>query len=295
MLKILNKKSLSSGKFEHDRVIDSTTSQEKLKEVLILPDINEPKKRRKSRRNRSNSASSKQNNVADSQEITLKRESFKSKSLRDLNTDSLKSVDSKVSKNMLRNRNAIRLYDAIPAESMPPLHITNQDEVKRNFLELNLPPVLKFKADNLSVQNILTRHNKPSFHYFFRAKNILDFVKSKFHKGFVDEYFEANFGERIKSKECVDIIDEYLKLNNISGDVTINFAPGLTCSGRIISYNMNKKKPDKRKYAIWINDGDDNQFLRKKGIISLLDHELGTHYYRSFNDGWVSDQYQFQY
>ena len=37
--------------------------------------------------------------------------------------------------------------------------------------------------------------------------------------------------------------------------------------------------------AIWINDGDENQFLRKQGIISLCDHEIGTHYYRAFNDG----------
>jgi hypothetical protein len=25
--------------------------------------------------------------------------------------------------------------------------------------------------------------------------------------------------------------------------------------------------------------------LRKQGIISLCDHEIGTHYYRAFNDG----------
>ena len=69
---------------------------------------------------------------------------------------------------------------------------------------------------------------------------------------FVD--FEANFGPRLMSKQCVDIIAKYLTDNKISGDISINFAPGLTCSGRIISYNKTKNNPESRKFAVWIND-----------------------------------------
>jgi hypothetical protein len=56
------------------------------------------------------------------------------------------------------------------------------------------------------------------------------------------------------SKQCVDIIAKYLTDNKISGDISINFAPGLTCSGRIISYNKTKNNPESRKFAVWIND-----------------------------------------
>ena len=48
---------------------------------------------------------------------------------------------------------------------------------------------------------------------------------------------------------------------------------------------QNKNDPSTRKFSVWINDGEENQFLRKDGIISLCDHEIGTHYFRSYNDG----------
>lgn len=58
-------------------------------------------------------------------------------------------------KTYIKNRNAINIYDSMPHEFMPPLFITNQNEVKKKFLESNVPPVLKFKGDNRSIKNIL--------------------------------------------------------------------------------------------------------------------------------------------
>lgn len=58
-------------------------------------------------------------------------------------------------KTYIKNRNAINIYGAMPDEFMPPLFITNQNEVRRKFLESNVPPVLKFKADQRSIKNIL--------------------------------------------------------------------------------------------------------------------------------------------
>lgn len=202
---------------------------------------------------------------------------FKSKSTRNFK-------NGKVVRSYMKNRNTIRLYDSVPHESMPPLHITNQEEAKKKFLESKIPPVLKFKADRFEVQNILKNYSKPNYQHFFKAKYILDMVKSKYPAG-VYSYYEANFGKKITSKDCVDIVGRYLADNKISGDLTINFAPGLTCAGRITSHGLQKNKPETRKFVVWINDGVENQFLRKEGIICLLDHEIGTHYYRAFNEG----------
>lgn len=186
-------------------------------------------------------------------------------------------------KTVIKNKNAINIYDRMPNEHMPPLYIINQEEVKRKFLESNVPPVLKFKGDKRAVNNILTNYNKPTYKHFFKAKHILDEVKGKFKD--LGSYYQANFGKKIKSDECVELVGKYLTENRISGEITINFAPGLTCSGRIISYNNQKNKPEGRKFLVWINDDPENQFLRKKGIVTLCDHEIGTHYYRAYNDG----------
>jgi hypothetical protein len=65
---------------------------------------------------------------------------FKSRSSRNLlnernNPNSLKTY--------IKNRNAINIYDTMPNEHMPPLFIINQNEVKKKFLESNVPPYLK--------------------------------------------------------------------------------------------------------------------------------------------------------
>ncbi|CAF0909439.1 unnamed protein product [Brachionus calyciflorus] len=212
---------------------------------------------------------------------------FKSKSSRQLD-------DVHLIKTFVKNQNQIRLYNSVPHQHMPPLHITNQDEVKEKFFNQKIPPILKFKADEQVLKNIVNKHSKTSYEHFFLAKNILDTVKSKYPN--LVAYYEANFGERINSIQCVDLVGKYLYENKIAGDLSISFAPGLTCSGRITSYMQNKNDPSTRKFSIWINDGEENQFLRKDGIICLCDHEIGTHYYRSFNDGlqtWFNDRKKF--
>ncbi len=62
-------------------------------------------------------------------------------------------------------------------------HITNQDEVKKNFLEEKIPPVLKFKANNIFIQGLLSHNSKAKYDHFFKAKHILDTIKKKFPKG----------------------------------------------------------------------------------------------------------------
>lgn len=86
----------------------------------------------------------------------------------------------------------------------------------------------------------------------------------------------------------INLVGKYLKENDIDGEIEINFAPGLACSGRINHYGMENNDPSTRKFVVWINNDKGNHFLREDGIVCLCDHEIGTHYYRSFNDGYLS-------
>jgi hypothetical protein len=183
-----------------------------------------------------------------------------------------------------KNRNTVRIYETVPKQFQQPLHITNQAEAKQKFLESNIPPVLKFKGNERVIQNIMDRHSKPSFKHFFIARNILELIKFKFGTN-TNKYYEENFGKRIDSKQCISYVGKYLEENNISGEISINFAPGLTCSGMLVSHQLSKTRPEARKFVVWINGGTENQFLREAGIVCLCDHEIGTHYYRAFNEG----------
>ncbi len=196
-------------------------------------------------------------------------------------------------KQYVKNNNQIKIYDQVPRHLMPPLHITNQDEARKSFLEEKIPPVLKFKANEIYIAGLMSNKNKASYEHFFKAKNILDSIKKKFPKG-VYSYYEAKFGRRLKnSNECVELVGNYLSENRVDGELSINFAPGLTCAGRIYHHSMQNNRPETRKFVVWISNDIDNQFLREKGLICLCDHEIGTHFYRSYNDGlqaWFADR-----
>ena len=38
------------------------------------------------------------------------------------------------------------------------------------------------------------------------------------------------------------------------------------------------KRPEDRKYSMWIKDAKDNNFIREYGMRCLADHEIGTHF-----------------
>lgn len=134
-----------------------------------------------------------------------------------------------------RNRNTLRIFENTPHSGMAPLHIINQEDVKRKFFELNIPPVLKFNGSEKAIQAILTKHNKPNFKHFFLAKNILDHVRDKYGTN-INRYFEENFGKRVTSKQCINLVGNYLSDNKIGGEITINF-------GKKLSFKI-KEKPN---------------------------------------------------
>lgn len=51
-------------------------------------------------------------------------------------------------------------------------------------------------------------------------------------------------------------------------------------SGRMMwqGPHVKYKRPEDRKYSMWIKDSKDNHFLRERGMRCLADHEIGTHF-----------------
>jgi hypothetical protein len=93
-----------------------------------------------------------------------------------------------------KNRNNLRIYDSMPKSAMTPLFIVNQEEVKRKFIDSKVPPILQFKGNERVVQDILIKHSKPNYKYFFRAKHILELIKSKYGTD-SNAYFEGKISK----------------------------------------------------------------------------------------------------
>ena len=50
------------------------------------------------------------------------------------------------------------------------------------------------------------------------------------------------------------------------------------------------KRPEDRKYSMWIKDSKDNHFLRERGMRCLADHEIGTHFVSLFKRTYTVKQ-----
>lgn len=76
---------------------------------------------------RSASESNMRPDVESSLNLVSESDLFKSRSNRNLTNNG------KLIKTYIKNQNQIRIYESVPSQHMPPLHITNQEEVKRNL------------------------------------------------------------------------------------------------------------------------------------------------------------------
>ena len=82
-----------------------------------------------------------------------------------------------------------------------------------------------------------------------------------------------------------DIIDSSFKINLFLYRVTLLVMFFclfciLLCSGRMMwqGPHVKYRRPEDRKYSMWIKDSKDNHFLRERGMRCLADHEIGTHF-----------------
>jgi len=59
---------------------------------------------------------------------------------------------------------------------------------------------------------------------------------------------------------------------------------------------VKRNKPEARRHTLIVKNSPDNFYMRQQGIICLANHEIGTHYIRTLNDGlqpWYADRKTF--
>ncbi|XP_045197578.2 uncharacterized protein LOC123552187 isoform X1 [Mercenaria mercenaria] len=174
---------------------------------------------------------------------------------------------------------------------------TNLEDQKQRFLTLGKTPEFQHRGTEDELEEIYSKpRSEIRFEYLGEALHILKMVKAKY--GDAENYYTEMYGERISKEEATDIIVDYLKENHLDGQMSIIWCTDLPCSGRMMwqGPHVKYRRPEARKYSMWIKDSKDNNFLREKGIRCLSDHEIGTHFFRSYNDGlqpWFAERTRF--
>ncbi|CAC5395865.1 unnamed protein product [Mytilus coruscus] len=173
----------------------------------------------------------------------------------------------------------------------------NLEEQKERFLKFGKLPKFVLKGSEDEIENLFNKaRNQIRFDLFGEAEYILKTVKEKYGDG--DNYLAAQFGDKITKEEATEILEQYLRENNLDGAMSIVWCADLASSARMmwIGPHCKHNRPEARNYSFWIKNSTDNNFLREQGIRCLADHEIGTHFLRSSNEGvqpWYSDRKRF--
>ncbi|XP_048769630.2 microtubule-associated tyrosine carboxypeptidase-like isoform X3 [Ostrea edulis] len=191
----------------------------------------------------------------------------------------------------------IKTLEQQPAKFATAICPLNLEEQKERFLKHGRLPKFVLKGSEEEIEHLYNKaSNQIRFDLFGEAEHILNVVKQKYGDG--HKYLEAMYGEKITKDAANDILLEYLKENKLDGAMSIIWCTNLASSARMMWVGPHAKynKPEARSYSFWIKNTDDNNFLRECGIRCLADHEIGTHFFRSFNDGlqpWFMDRKRF--
>ncbi|CAC5395866.1 unnamed protein product [Mytilus coruscus] len=173
----------------------------------------------------------------------------------------------------------------------------NLEEQKERFLKFGKLPKFVLKGSEDEIENLFNKaRNQIRFDLFGEAEYILKTVKEKYGDG--DNYLAAQFGDKITKEEATEILEQYLRENNLDGAMSIVWCADLASSARMmwIGPHCKHNRPEARNYSFWIKNSTDNNFLREQGIRCLADHEIGTHFVRAYNDGfqpWFSNRKRF--
>ncbi|XP_028413347.1 uncharacterized protein KIAA0895-like [Dendronephthya gigantea] len=151
----------------------------------------------------------------------------------------------------------------------------------------------KSRSEKLSTEPFRRKTHKVSLEFLTEAKRILDIVNEKYHSG--DTYLDEVFGPQISQDEATKYLIHYLQSEGLEGALKIIWSSDIDCCGRIIWTGpcAHLNKPEKRRYRLWLKNTPENVYLRQQGIKGLADHEIGTHYLRTLNDGfqpWFSNR-----
>nr|XP_054753362.1 uncharacterized protein LOC129259115 [Lytechinus pictus] len=191
----------------------------------------------------------------------------------------------------------IKKYDETPNRYRSKIDPVNLEEQKIQFLKHGQIPQFQFKVAPEKIEEM--SHSKKAeieFTLMEEATWILEKVRQKYGPGSL--FVEQMYGERITAEKANKKLSRYLKQSGFDNQISIGWSKDLACSAKMAWYGPNARanRPEARKYSLWLKDSTENLFLRETGIICLADHEIGTHFLRTVNDGiqpWFSNREQF--
>ena len=161
--------------------------------------------------------------------------------------------------------------------------IRDIERMKHHFMTKGkLPPMSNNGDDDEDYEDdeaVGTEKDKSkrpvSFSLFHEAKRVLKQVVFEFGSG--DRYLEVSYGKKISYIEATERLLQYLHDNGLDGAVTVIWSKKLACSALMVAKG-HSKRPENRRYVLYIKDSEDNPYLREKGIYCLINHEVFTHY-----------------
>lgn len=203
---------------------------------------------------------------------------------------------------MLPNRkkleqNSIKVVQETPLKYTSLLTPVNVVAEKERFLQHGIAPAFVLRASPNQMNKLASKPGWTVRHDLLElASGVLQKVCEKYGCG--DEFIESNYGAPIDHVRASKILTKYLQEQGVDGQISILWSQDLDCSARITWHgpNIRYNKPEARRHTLVIKNSNDNIYLREQGIVCLANHEIGTHYIRSLNDGlqpWFSDRKKF--
>ncbi|GAB66405.1 hypothetical protein PCYB_091910 [Plasmodium cynomolgi strain B] len=166
--------------------------------------------------------------------------------------------------------------------------ITNLLEAQHKFYKSNMKenPMFLYNISDEEVKNIFNKTNgeKIDFHLFHEARRIIQMVMDNFQT--YENYERSLFDENkvVTKNELENYIDKYLTQNGIRNKIKIEFKEDLISAVKIF------KKKNNIFYIY-----KTAKVLRKKMMLSVCNHEIGTHLLRMINhDRNNLDMYNFR-
>ena len=99
---------------------------------------------------------------------------------------------------------------------------------KKRFLRYGITPTFTMKGSTETLTRYVNdARGEIRRTYFLEAKNILKIVKEKFGDG--GDFIEEMYGDRIDYVQASKQVAQYLKSNHLQGEMTIYWAPDLSC------------------------------------------------------------------
>ncbi|EDO33535.1 predicted protein [Nematostella vectensis] len=191
-------------------------------------------------------------------------------------------------------KTSIKVLRETPSKHRPTLHILNLQEEKDKFLRFGKTPKFQFSRPIDTYPK--KKKTDIRFEFLPEAKLILERVRQHFGSG--DNFLDAAFGKKLDRSEATEFMMNYIKSHGLDGQLNIIWANDVHGSGRLLwqGPNVRFNRPEARKFTLILKGNKENTFLRTHGIQSLADHEIGTHFMRSANDGlqpWFSNRQKF--